>query len=345
MNDRANPIRLAYFDLKNFGDQLNRDVVSRIFGERVSTVKNLSPTEKYKGVKLFAIMSGLSRAALTSSFDNEHQCLIFGSGAGYADFSPSRSAGLFGEFPQRKSSRFSGNASNSLPDRTGAYVIYWVRGPLTARVLGLSPDVAVADAGYMVRHCDLLSVGIQTERQVVSFMPHMTAARFAVGLKDACERLGMQYIDPAGEVTEVLRRIGRSRMLITEALHGAVVSDACRVPWIPVKSSEAVLEFKWRDFCASIGVEYRPISLRVGWRYAPRAGRSVRNLAMAPIRGIRSFVTRMRVSPDDTAYDLLIASGAKPFLSSDNTIKKIDQEIAARLERFSEEDREKSIFL
>jgi succinoglycan biosynthesis protein ExoV len=42
-------------------------------------------------------------------------------------------------------------------------------------------------------------------------------------------------------------------------MHGAIVADALGVPWIPVRTGGAgTLEFKWRDWCGSVGLSYRP---------------------------------------------------------------------------------------
>src|SRR3569623_1144475 len=48
---------------------------------------------------------------------------------------------------------------------------------------------------------------------------------------------------------------------MTEAIHGAIVADTLRVPWIPVACSPEVAPFKWIDWTQSLGLDYRPIRL------------------------------------------------------------------------------------
>ena len=40
--------------------------------------------------------------------------------------------------------------------------------------------------------------------------------------------------------------------MLTEALHGAIVADALRVPWIPIRLYDRYSEFKWRDWTESM---------------------------------------------------------------------------------------------
>ena len=59
--------------------------------------------------------------------------------------------------------------------------------------------------------------------------------------------------------------------MITEALHGAIVADALRVPWMPVSSYHTILPFKWEDWCRSVGLAYAPSSVPTFWKPRPGA--------------------------------------------------------------------------
>jgi succinoglycan biosynthesis protein ExoV len=77
-----------------------------------------------------------------------------------------------------------------------------------------------------------------------------------------CRRLGFGYIDPREPRQTVIDGIRRTHVLIAEAMHGAIVADALGVPWIAVRSGGAgTLEFKWRDWCSSLGLDYQPHSV------------------------------------------------------------------------------------
>jgi len=61
-------------------------------------------------------------------------------------------------------------------------------------------------------------------------------------------------------VQKTLTAIQQSRLLIAEAMHGAIVADALRVPWIPIRFHKHILPFKWRDWCASLNMSYDPVT-------------------------------------------------------------------------------------
>ena len=139
--------------------------------------------------------------------------------------------------------------------------IVCVRGPLSARRLKLPRKTAITDGGILVRRCFTA-----TGEKVFShaFMPHIHHANFAdVAWETLCDQMGIGYIDPRWPIEQVLEAISRTEVLLAEAMHGAIVADALRTPWIPIVTSPRILSFKWRDWCASIGVSYRP------WRLLP----------------------------------------------------------------------------
>jgi succinoglycan biosynthesis protein ExoV len=138
-------------------------------------------------------------------------------------------------------------------DRT--WSIYCLRGPLSADALGVSRDLAITDPGALVRLFRSPLSGPVVERRM-SYMPHWRSA--CDEWREVCERIGFRYIDPCAGVEQVLDDIQQTSVLITEAMHGAIAADALRVPWIPVCSNNAVLEFKWRDWCASLQLTYAP---------------------------------------------------------------------------------------
>lgn len=67
-------------------------------------------------------------------------------------------------------------------------------------------------------------------------------------------------------VPKILNQITRAKLAVTEAMHGAILANALRVPWIPVTTSPIINVFKWRDWTMSLGLDYRPILLGVSTR-------------------------------------------------------------------------------
>ena len=91
-------------------------------------------------------------------------------------------------------------------------------------------------------------------------MPHWRSTAFW-DWRTLCDAVGLTYIDPCAPVPQVLAQLRGARLVITEALHGAIVADAFRVPWVAVRGYRSVLESKWDDWCASLGMTYNPIGL------------------------------------------------------------------------------------
>jgi succinoglycan biosynthesis protein ExoV len=203
--------------------------------------------------------------------------------------------------------------------------------------MGLPEEMAIGDAGYMIRRCDIFGRHYTEDRCGVAFMPHFFTATSTTGLREVCEGIGIRYIDTGEPEEAILAAIAGSKLLITEALHGAIISDALRVPWIAVKSSENIFEFKWRDFCASIRVDYAPVPIRVRWDVRSFTGRHPRNLSRYVLNRLRSKASQALISPSDTAFDLLLAMGRPPTLSSDAVLAGIDEGIQRRLDQFFED--------
>jgi len=129
-----------------------------------------------------------------------------------------------------------------------------VRGPMTAKVLGLPADLAATDpAAFLHRQPGLIG----RPRSGAAFMPHhVSAAQF--DWRSLCERAGIAYVDPCASVDSTLDVLSGAALVVTESLHGAIVADAFRIPWVPVVCYDHILGFKWHDWAASLALEYAP---------------------------------------------------------------------------------------
>lgn len=132
--------------------------------------------------------------------------------------------------------------------------VYCVRGPLTARVLGLSDAAVASDGAVLLRTLPEFQTA---HRAGVVFVPHWISADLA-RWKEACELCDIEYVDPRWESRRVVARLASAELVLAESLHAAIVADAFRVPWVAVKGSININVFKWQDWCASLDVEYRP---------------------------------------------------------------------------------------
>jgi succinoglycan biosynthesis protein ExoV len=97
-----------------------------------------------------------------------------------------------------------------------------------------------------------------------AFIPHHRSA-FNADWEDVCRQLGIRYIDPGAHVDVVVREIRRSNSIVTEAMHGAILADTFGIPWKAVSCYDHIFSFKWEDWCASLGLTYRPDRLPAIW--------------------------------------------------------------------------------
>lgn len=137
-----------------------------------------------------------------------------------------------------------------------SYQVYCVRGPLSAQALNLCPTMAIADGAILVRR--LVSLN-SAKPYSFAYMPHHRQADD--GWAAICQDLGFGFIDPRWPVEKILTAIGQTEVLLSEAMHGAIVADALRVGWIPVVTTSSIYTLKWLDWCQSLNLEYRPIFL------------------------------------------------------------------------------------
>jgi succinoglycan biosynthesis protein ExoV len=167
---------------------------------------------------------------------NEHlplaQKIIFGSGVGYG----------------------------TPPRVEDSWHLYFVRGQLSAKALEISTDSALTDSAILVRHLYQTS---EKKLYKAAYMPHFTEVVYnGQAWQELCHSLNIHYIDPTAPVEQVLVEIDRSEVLYTEAMHGAIVADALRVPWVAVKTKADILDFKWNDWLSNLQVPYQPFRLK-----------------------------------------------------------------------------------
>lgn len=145
-----------------------------------------------------------------------------------------------------------------------AWDIRCVRGPLTAAALGLPERLAVVDPAVTVADMPEFRGARRTGEAL--FVPHYRS----LGLLDwraAAEGAGVAFQSPSDDSRAVIARIAGADRVIAESLHAAIVADAFRVPWAPVTIGGGFNAFKWRDWAASVGAEFRPTPfLRVARR-------------------------------------------------------------------------------
>lgn len=280
-------MRLYYFrgddGVTNFGDELNLYLWPRFVP---------SGFDEHDGTQFVGIGTLLNDQLPPAS-----RTVVFGAGVGY--YGP--------------------------PRRDNSWDVYCVRGPLSARALGLPLAAAVTDPAALIVRIDQRknqppagqpsTVG-QT-RWSRAFMPHWQSEPDE--WKGVCAVAGVGFIDPRWPPHQVLQALRCTDLLITEAMHGAIVADALRIPWVPVRTRRAINSFKWEDWCESMEVPYSPYELPTIWPKPDKPD---------PLQRARRWAKRVRAS----CALARIAARAQPLLSRTDVLESRVCELEDRLE-------------
>jgi len=192
----------------NFGDDLNLWLWPKLLGYELFSQQD--------GVYFVGIGTVLTSKRLNVQLADAKEIVIFSSGAW-------------------------GDSAPILPDKCK---VYGVRGPRTAKRLGLSEDKIIGDGAYLLRKVELPAVDKIYD---IGFIPHHGSEQY-VDWQKICDQLGIQFISAKQPVEDFLKQLQGCKRVITEAMHGAIVADAMRIKWTPVKFSPLFSEEKWHDF-------------------------------------------------------------------------------------------------
>jgi hypothetical protein len=136
-----------------------------------------------------------------------------------------------------------------LPTVDDSWDILFVRGPKTADALGLPRELAITDPAYLIRRF----VQPARSRKGVVFMPHHLSALKA-DWRRVAEAAGLKYVDPTAPIPIVIEALRSATQVVTCSMHGAIVADALRTPWVRVKPYAHLNDFKWSDWAESVDV-------------------------------------------------------------------------------------------
>jgi succinoglycan biosynthesis protein ExoV len=263
---------------------------------------------------------------LPGFFDKQEDRIFLGIGSILFDFHSSAS---------RKIVFGAGYAGYTSPPRIDeSWDIYFVRGPITARTIGVDEALGVGDAAILLRSC----IDVRPPKRFkASFMPHWESicnGEWAAVCADA----GLHFINPCAPVETVLDEILASEVVVTEAMHGAIVADALRVPWVPARPIQAQHRHKWFDWAGALQLKLQPLAL------SPSNGLEA---AMSLLGGTRKSAERLRrrgqilksvAAPyfhESAAASLRCLADAGPSLSSDIAIERAHQIMLEQLEVLS----------
>ena len=131
------------------------------------------------------------------------------------------------------------------------WMVHWVRGRRTAALLGLPAAIGIGDPASLL---PLSGLSPPRENRDIGFMPHFESA-IRGAWQDVSAIAGVTLIDPRDDPLAVIAAIGKCRMVISEAMHGIIVADALRVPWIAILPLAPIHRPKWIDWAETLDLE------------------------------------------------------------------------------------------
>lgn len=295
-------MRVYYYQRRdrvaNFGDDLNLWLWERLIPDVLVQVDN-------------TVLVGLGTVvndALPNRLGNVSRVVLFSSGVGY-------------ERPLRQ-----------IPTH---WQIYCLRGPRSTQLLRLPDHWAVTDGGVLLRR---LVPRIAQPLGHIAVMPHVHHATSAsAAWQLVCQDLGFVYVDPRWPVIQVIETLQQSRLVLSEAMHGAIAADALGIPWIPLATSPRILSFKWQDWCASIRQPYRPVYIPPLTDYPPygQGLRSARRAALHWAGWFSQGALGLGQARCDRMATLLAdaVDHRQPYLCDRTLLESLTQQLEERLEQ------------
>jgi len=206
-----------------------------------------------------------------------------------------------------------GYGNNKPPVIDDLWKIYCVRGPLSAKALGLEINKGIIDGAYLLKN---IVKSFPKKRYKFSYIPHFHSANSHY--EALCERLGIKYINPSQSIENTLDDILSSEIIFCEAMHGAIVADCFNIPWVPIRTNNKILGFKWEDWCQSIDIKYSPVDIMPLWE----GGKGV----------FHKTIHNFKVMNNIKVFSMLMKKGHKATFNGDEVL--IDKKIKLLSESF-----------
>jgi len=234
------------FNSRNFGDDINPFLLSQLFHKSIIESKDICI------VGIGTIIN--SRHA--KEIEAYKHKIVFSSGVGY------------GAMPEEF-------------DSTWNFIC--VRGKKTAQVLNLPLEAGVCDGAILLSDYFPLKPGVKKSGTV--FIPHVNTGWLCQkGFQQICEELGWLYLSPDAQFDEFIETIQNASLVLTEAMHGAILADTMRTPWLPINFMHHNA-FKWQDWFSSIEEPYQSHSLKPLFWDVKKAG--LQALLWAPYKYLK----------------------------------------------------------
>jgi succinoglycan biosynthesis protein ExoV len=215
-------MKLYYHKGKNFGDAIN----PIIFNHYLGNLLNQNDSEIILGIG--------SILGLFKKPENCKKVYVFSSGFGGNDE----------------------NTYGKVPVLDESYEIICVRGKKTAKSLNISESYALTDGALLLPLVKPLP--IQKKIFDFAYMPHVGSLNVYDKWDTLLQSVNIKLIDPRKTPNEIINELSQTKILLTEAMHGAIISDAYQIPWIAIKTIKTINQFKWKDYLETVNQIYSP---------------------------------------------------------------------------------------
>lgn len=126
-----------------------------------------------------------------------------------------------------------------------------VRGPITARLVGIEADRAITDGAILTPLAPGFPDRAGTGRGTI-VVPHWETLQYP-GWDKVAAQTGFEILDPRDSPETVVARIADAALVLTESLHGAILADTYGIPWLAFATSRNFGVTKWVDWTHSVG--------------------------------------------------------------------------------------------
>jgi succinoglycan biosynthesis protein ExoV len=132
--------------------------------------------------------------------------------------------------------------------------VFGVRGPLTAKKLGLDPNqYVIGDPAMYLKNMPCFMTGPSYGYKRVVALHHKSAELWDFSKNNDT---GLFFLDPGMcDIQSYISIIRGADMVYAESLHGAIIAATFGIPFTPISIKTSLEKKKWDDFYASIGVE------------------------------------------------------------------------------------------
>jgi succinoglycan biosynthesis protein ExoV len=195
-------------------------------------------------------------------------------------------------------------------------------------MLNIPNDLGLGDPAILLR--TIIKPQEKSSPQVVSFIPHWESLHRGKWA-EICRLTGINLIDPRQPVDAILPGFSRSKLVITESMHGAIIADALRIPWIPLLPLNNKHRGKWLDWADSMQIKLRPHRLFPSTLQEARLSVLRKAITGSPVAGLlqkalaytaaRRLERLTRVSPQLSA-DRVIDRATDAMLGKIELLKK-----------------------